>query len=111
MRTTRYGLSSTWGSQTIYEGFRDVLCRWNCRYRCEASKALIGHCASYASMGVRNGILEIHRRLGRGLRILYLVAAAGNQNKGRHQNNFGCAVMMFAGFIIVLILKVVGSFF
>ncbi|SHG81189.1 hypothetical protein [Bradyrhizobium erythrophlei] len=42
---------------------------------------------------------------------LYLVAAAGNDNAGRHQNNFGCAVIMFAGFLIVLLLKILGSLF
>jgi Mn2+/Fe2+ NRAMP family transporter len=40
---------------------------------------------------------------------LYLVAAAGNDNMGRHKNNFGCAAIMFAGVVIVLLLKVLGS--
>jgi hypothetical protein len=43
--------------------------------------------------------------------LLYLVAAAGNDNSGRHQNNLGCAVIMFAGFIILVLLKVLGGLF
>jgi hypothetical protein len=43
--------------------------------------------------------------------LLYLVAAAGNQGTGRNQSNLGCAAIMFAGFIIVLVLKVLGGVF
>lgn len=38
---------------------------------------------------------------------IYLISAAGNEN--RQQNTFGCAVMIFAAFIIVLIVKVLAS--
>ena len=37
----------------------------------------------------------------------YLMSAAGNED--RPQNTFGCAVMIFAAFIVVLIVKVLTS--
>jgi hypothetical protein len=36
----------------------------------------------------------------------YLVAAMGNDGTRRHQNNFGCAVIMFAAFIVYGLYKV-----